>query len=70
MYVWLEVPHGYSSSSFALELLKKADVVVSPGTGFGSLGEGYVRVALIESNARIEEAICRMEKAGIKYIKS
>jgi LL-diaminopimelate aminotransferase len=67
MYVWAEVPRGYSSMNFFLDLLKKAGVVVSPGFGFGDLGEGYFRIALIDTVKRIEEAISRMEKAGIKY---
>ena len=70
MYVWLEVPKGYNASSFTMDMLKKAGVVVSPGVGFGDLGEGYVRVALIDSVERIEEAISRMEKAGIRYSQS
>ncbi|MCX5749974.1 MAG: LL-diaminopimelate aminotransferase [Candidatus Saganbacteria bacterium] len=69
MYVWIEVPKGYNSTSFFMELLKKAGVVVSPGIGFGDLGEGYVRIALIDTKERITEAINRMEKAGIKYDK-
>lgn len=67
MYVWIEVPKGYTSMSFFLDLLKKAGVVVSPGFGFGDLGEGYVRIALIEPEKRLEEAINRMERTGIKY---
>lgn len=67
MYVWVEVPKGFTSMNFFLELLRKAGVVVSPGFGFGDLGEGYIRIALIDSVKRIEEAISRMEKAGIRY---
>lgn len=67
MYVWAEVPKGFTSMNFFLELLRKAGVVVSPGFGFGDLGEGYFRIALIDSVKRIEEAISRMEKAGIRY---
>ncbi len=68
MYVWMEVPHGYNSSSFFHELLINTGVVVSPGIGFGDLGEGFVRIALIESEKRIEEAISRMEKGGFRYV--
>ncbi len=67
MYVWAEVPKGYTSMSFFTELLRKTGVVVSPGFGFGDLGEGYFRIALIEPVRRIEEAIDRMRKAGIKF---
>lgn len=68
MYVWVEVPKGYTSMNFFMDLLKKAGVVVSPGFGFGDLGEGYIRIALIDTVPRLEEAINRMEKAGIKYV--
>ncbi len=67
MYVWVEVPKGYNSTSFFMDLLKRAGVVVSPGVGFGELGEGYIRIALIDTVARIKEAISRIEKVGIKY---
>ncbi len=67
MYIWLEVPHGYNSTTFTMELIKKAGIVVSPGTGFGDLGEGYVRIALIDTEPRLNEAIERMKKAGIRY---
>lgn len=69
MYVWVDVPAGYNSTSFFNEVLKKTGVVVSPGIGFGDLGEGYVRIALIDTAERIEEAVGRMEKAGIRYDK-
>ncbi len=67
MYVWAQVPKGYTSSNFALELLQKTGIAVSPGVGFGDLGEGYVRFALIDSVERIKEGIERMRKAGIRY---
>ena len=67
MYVWAQVPKGYTSSNFALELLQKTGVAVSPGVGFGDLGEGYIRFALIDTVERINEGIERMRKAGIKY---
>jgi len=42
-------------------------VVFAPGTAFGDLGEGYVRAALVASEARLIEAIDRLKKAGIRY---
>jgi LL-diaminopimelate aminotransferase len=66
-YIWAPVPSGFSSMSFVEHLIHKADVVVSPGVGFGDLGEGYVRIALVDEDKRIKEAIARMKKAGIKY---
>jgi LL-diaminopimelate aminotransferase len=67
MYLWIPVPTGYNSTSFSLYLLEKTGVVVSPGVAFGNLGEGYVRIALVDSDKRLKEALERMKKAKIKY---
>jgi alanine-synthesizing transaminase len=59
MFVWAPIPAPYagmSSIEFARMLLREAGVVVSPGVGFGAQGEGHVRFALIESEARLREA--------------
>jgi len=66
-YLWIPVPTGFSSMSFTEHLIHKTGVVVSPGVGFGDLGEGYVRIALVDSDENIKEAINRLKKAGIKY---
>jgi LL-diaminopimelate aminotransferase len=63
-YVWFEAPSGYTSSSFATLLLDKAGIVATPGNGFGSPGEGYVRMALTVSKERLSEAINRMSEIG------
>jgi LL-diaminopimelate aminotransferase len=57
-YVWLPVG---DSMAFAARLLDEAAIVVTPGIGFGSHGEGYVRFALTRPVERIEEALSRME---------
>ena len=68
IYVWLPIPPRYSSSmEFTRDLLDKAGVVVAPGSGFGDSGEGYVRVALCDSEARLTEAGARMAKAGLRW---
>lgn len=64
-FAWLPVPKGYTSSQFADLLLEKAYVVVAPGIGFGSNGEGYVRLALLTEEARIREAVQRISKLSI-----
>ncbi|MBU1027124.1 MAG: aminotransferase class I/II-fold pyridoxal phosphate-dependent enzyme [Candidatus Margulisbacteria bacterium] len=66
-YIWIPVPSGFNAMSFVEHLLHKAGVVVSPGIGFGELGEGSVRLALVDTDDKIKEAISRMKKAGIKY---
>lgn len=66
MYVWLPIPRGYANSiDFTADLLEKTGVVVSPGSGFGTSGEGYVRVALCDNEDRIAESVKRMADAGI-----
>jgi alanine-synthesizing transaminase len=60
MYVWARIPESYraaGSLEFAKALLAKAKVSVSPGIGFGEYGDGHVRFALIENEARIRQAV-------------
>jgi LL-diaminopimelate aminotransferase len=59
-YLWLSVPHGYSSMSFASHLLDHAGVNVTPGIGFGEYGEGYFRVSLTVPDHRLDEALERL----------
>jgi alanine-synthesizing transaminase len=59
MFLWAQVPErfrGLGSLEFAKLLLEKAYVAVSPGVGFGPLGEGHVRFALVENEQRIKQA--------------
>ncbi|MCZ2079068.1 MAG: aminotransferase class I/II-fold pyridoxal phosphate-dependent enzyme [Bryobacterales bacterium] len=60
MFVWAPVPERFrhlGSLEFSKQLLEKALVAVSPGIGFGPLGEGFVRFALIENHHRSRQAI-------------
>ena len=52
---------GWTSSHFAMALLEQTGVAVTPGTNFGAHGEGYLRVSLTVPDARLDEAIARME---------
>ena len=61
--MWLPVLEGYDSMSLAKTLLEKADIVVTPGNGFGKSGEGYVRMALTVENEKLDEAVQRIKKA-------
>ena len=66
MFVWAPIPEGYAGSeAFALELMEKTGVIVVPGTAFGSLGEGYVRLALVYPVDEIEKAVQAIEESGI-----
>ncbi|MFT9214232.1 pyridoxal phosphate-dependent aminotransferase [Liquorilactobacillus ghanensis] len=59
-YVWMPVPKGYTSESFADLLLDKVNVAVAPGKGFGTLGDQYVRIGLLVSPAKLVEAVGRI----------
>ena len=59
-YVWVPVPQGQSSASFAARLLDEAGVVVAPGNGYGDGGEGYVRFSLTVPDDRLAEAMDRL----------
>ncbi|MGC8966591.1 MAG: LL-diaminopimelate aminotransferase [Caldimicrobium sp.] len=59
-YLWVKVPEGYTSSEFCKKLLKELAIVVTPGNGFGTFGEGYFRIALTVGVERLKEAIKRL----------
>ena len=61
-YVWFPVPEGYTSKTFAMKVLEEANVVITPGNGFGEFGEGYVRAAMTCDVERIKEAVQRIKK--------
>ncbi|WP_256757378.1 pyridoxal phosphate-dependent aminotransferase [Cohnella sp. WQ 127256] len=64
-FCWLPVPEGYTSMSFADLLLEQADVVVAPGSGFGTSGEGYVRLGLLTTEDRLREVAARIGRLGL-----
>jgi alanine-synthesizing transaminase len=61
MFVWAKIPEPWSSQmtsiDFAMKLLREADVAVSPGGGFGPAGEGFLRLALVENENRLRQAV-------------
>lgn len=61
-YIWAKVPQGFTSQSFATMLLDKTGVVVAPGSGYGSCGEGFFRIALTVGEDRLKEAFERMKQ--------
>lgn len=63
IYIWAKVPHGYTSASFAETLLERAHVIVTPGSGYGESGEGYIRISLTTPDEDIAEAVERMRQA-------
>ncbi|MFH0917625.1 MAG: LL-diaminopimelate aminotransferase [Candidatus Omnitrophota bacterium] len=61
-YVWIKIPPKTQAISFAAHLLKEANIVATPGVGFGQYGQGYIRMALTVSSERIKEALARIKK--------
>ncbi len=59
-YVWVKTPNGLSSWEFFDKLLQTANVVGTPGSGFGAAGEGYFRISAFNSRANVEEAMTRV----------
>ncbi len=61
MFVWTRVPESHSkgkgSIDFSMELLEKANVVISPGRAFGENGEHYMRISLVENENRLRQAM-------------
>jgi len=61
-YLWIKIPGADDSISFASRLLNEADIVATPGVGFGRHGEGYIRMALTVPKERMREALERLKK--------
>jgi aminotransferase len=61
-YIWMKVPKGYTSESFMDYLAHEAHVLVAPGDGFGSRGEGYIRIGLTQSDEKLVEAAKRIAR--------
>ena len=60
-YLWIKVPEGYTSAGFASRLLDEAGIVVTPGSGFGEPGEGYIRISVTQKDERLKEAVNRID---------
>ena len=61
-YIWLKTPHGMSSWDFFDKLLHEANIVGTPGAGFGPCGEGYFRLTSFGSRENTERAVARFAK--------
>ncbi|MFQ3545109.1 pyridoxal phosphate-dependent aminotransferase [Halobacillus rhizosphaerae] len=60
-FVWMKVPQGYNSESFADDLLDEEGLFVAPGIGFGDYGESFVRIGLNNSEETLQEALIRFK---------
>lgn len=62
MFIWARIPEGWTSRQISREILYQAGVVVIPGDAFGQEGEGYVRIALVQEEYRLREAVSRIAR--------
>jgi LL-diaminopimelate aminotransferase len=62
-YIWMRTPEGLSSWECFDALLSRANVVGTPGAGFGAAGEGYIRLSAFNSRENVEEAVARTKQA-------
>ncbi|MEM7477471.1 MAG: aminotransferase class I/II-fold pyridoxal phosphate-dependent enzyme [Planctomycetota bacterium] len=75
MFLWARVPNKWlqrmDTMDFAMMLLEDGDVAVSPGSGFGPAGEGYLRMALVENESRLRQAVRQiarcLERKELEY---
>jgi len=66
MFLWVKIPEPYvqmGSIKFAIEMMHRANVALAPGAGFGIEGEGYLRLALVENEHRVSQALKQMKRA-------
>ena len=64
-YVWMPCPEGYTSTELCGRLLDEADVVTTPGLGFGRTADGYIRAALTVETPRLIEAVERIGRLSL-----
>ena len=67
LYIWAKCPPGYSSAALTAELIEKAGVVVTPGTGYGAQGEGYVRLSLTMTDENLENGLRKLSQWKNNY---
>jgi len=60
LYLWARIPDGYTSADYAAQILDATGVVVTPGTGYGKYGEGYIRLSVTAADADIDEGLSRL----------
>ena len=63
-YIWVKTPEDVTSWQMFDRLLNELNVVITPGSGFGTQGEGYFRISAFNSRENAEEVARRLEKLG------
>ena len=64
-YIWVKTPDGTTSWEMFDRMLRELNVVITPGSGFGSQGEGYIRISAFNSRTNAEEVAARLEQLSI-----
>jgi alanine-synthesizing transaminase len=66
MFCWVPIPEPWrsrmSTMDFGMMLLEKGNVAVSPGSGFGPAGEGFLRMSLVENEARLRQSVRQIQR--------
>lgn len=66
MFVWAPIPEHYADSvTFCMDLMERSGLICTPGSAFGSLGEGHVRFALVEPVEKMQEIVAAVDHCGI-----
>jgi LL-diaminopimelate aminotransferase len=65
LYIWVRIPKGFTSAEFATALLDEKDLVVTPGSGYGEYGEGYIRFSLTLNDSDLDRGIDRLSTWNI-----
>jgi alanine-synthesizing transaminase len=66
MFLWVKIPEPYvrmGSIKFSIEMMNRANVALAPGAGFGVEGDDYLRLALVENENRVSQALKQMRRA-------
>jgi LL-diaminopimelate aminotransferase len=62
LYVWARIPNGYTSVGFTAKILEETSIAVTPGVGYGSQGEGYIRLSITLPDTALEEGLERLRQ--------
>lgn len=66
MFAWAPIPEHYSDSvTFCMDLMERSGLICTPGSAFGSLGEGHVRFALVQPVEKMREIVAAVDRCGI-----
>ena len=60
LYIWAKIPNGFTSAEYATKLLDEKDIVVTPGSGYGEYGEGYIRLSLTIPDEQLDKGINKL----------